>query len=145
MEIKEDLNYCFGCGKTNPVGLKLTFDRQGELMHAEFTPQPEHQGYPGMTHGGIIATLLDEIMANALFQRGIFVVTAEMTVRYIHKVPTGKKVHLYSRIVSRHKRLYEVEGWLEDEAGKELARGTSKMLAVDKGLGGRKAEDLAAK
>lgn len=135
MEGQENLaNYCFGCGKANPVGLKLEFHWQGEVLHAEFTPRAEHQGYPGMTHGGIIAALLDEIMANALFQRGIFVVTAEMTVRYIHKVPTGKKVHLYSRVVGQHKRLYEVEGWLEDEAGRELARGKGKMLAVEREL-----------
>lgn len=133
MEGKEKVtDYCFGCGRANPVGLKLEFAWQGDVLHAEFTPREEHQGYPGMTHGGIIATLLDEIMANALFQQGILVVTAEMTVRYIHKVPTGRKVHLYSRVVRRHKRLYEVEGWLADETGRELARGRSKMLEVDR-------------
>lgn len=114
------------------MGLGLEFRWQGDVLYGEFTPKKEHQGYPGMTHGGIIATLLDEVMANALFTQGIFVVTAEMTVRYLHKVPTGQKVYLYSRIVSHHKRLYEVEGWLEDETGKELARGTSKMLAIKK-------------
>lgn len=129
---REDLDYCFGCGKANPLGLGLEFRWQGDLLWGEFIPKREHQGYPGMTHGGIIATLLDEVMANALFTKGIFVVTAEMTVRYIHKVPTGRKVYLFSRIVNHHKRLYEVEGWLEDETGKELARGKSKMLAIGK-------------
>lgn len=129
---KAEFNYCFGCGKTNPVGLGLDFRWKGDLLYGEFTPKEEHQGYPGMTHGGIIATLLDEVMANALFMQGIWVVTAEMTIRYIHKVPTGRKVYLYSRIVNHHKRLYEVEGWLEDETGKELARGKGKMLAIGK-------------
>jgi len=127
---KEDTHYCFGCGKENPIGLKLQFHWEGELLTGEFIPLDEHQGYPGMTHGGIIATLLDEVMANALFSKGIFVVTAEMNVRYIHKVPTGKKLRLCSRLLNHHKRLYEVEGWIEDGEGKVLARGQAKMLSI---------------
>lgn len=128
--VKEDTHYCFGCGERNPIGLKLRFQWEGELLTGVFTPQEEHQGYPGMTHGGIIATLLDEVMANALFSKGIFVVTAEMNVRYIHKVPTGKELRLCSRLVNHQKRLYEVEGWIEDDAGKVLARGFAKMLSI---------------
>lgn len=122
-------NYCFGCGTDNPIGLKLDFQWDGDLFWGDFVPQKEHQGYPGMTHGGIIAALLDEVMANGFFYKGLVVVTAEMTVRYIHKVPIGEQIRLYSRQLSQHKRLYEVEGWIEDQAGQVLARGFAKMLS----------------
>ncbi|HHX50764.1 MAG TPA: PaaI family thioesterase, partial [Clostridia bacterium] len=124
---KKNAQLCFGCGQDNPIGLKLSFYREGDLFCGEFMAQEEHQGYPGMVHGGIIATLLDEIMANNLFDQGLFVVTAEITVRYVHKVPVGERIFLFSRQLDRRRRLYEMEGWIEDDQGRVLAQSRGKM------------------
>lgn len=132
MRKPEQGNMCFGCGKDNPVGLKLDFQWDGDLFWGKFIPREEHQGYPGITHGGIIATVLDEVMSAILFDQDIPVVTAEMTVRYIHKIPIGEETRLYSRQLSQHRRLHEIEGWIQNDEGTIFAKGYAKMLAVKK-------------
>jgi acyl-coenzyme A thioesterase PaaI-like protein len=61
MEKQPNSRMCFVCGIENPIGLKLRFytDDEGRCI-ARFRPKPEHQGYPGQLHGGIISALLDE-------------------------------------------------------------------------------------
>src|SRR3989304_4676628 len=94
-----DNNRCFGCGKENPLGLKITFtlDRGKKAIKGEFTPGPEHQGYQGITHGGIIATLLDEAMGRLLFELGTYAVTAWMGVRFMAPLGTGGRGFLSAR------------------------------------------------
>jgi len=60
MEKQPNSRMCFVCGIDNPIGLHLSFytDDQGRCV-ARFRPQPQHQGYPGQLHGGIISTILD--------------------------------------------------------------------------------------
>jgi hypothetical protein len=60
MEKQPNSRMCFVCGIENPIGLKLKFytDDEGRCI-ARFRPKPEHQGFPGQLHGGIISTLLD--------------------------------------------------------------------------------------
>jgi len=60
MEKQPNSRMCFVCGIDNPIGLKLKFytDDEGRSI-AHFRPKPEHQGYPGQLHGGIISALLD--------------------------------------------------------------------------------------
>ena len=59
MEKQPNSRMCFVCGIENPVGLHLSFytDDEGRCV-ARFRPRPEHQGYPGHLHGGLISTLL---------------------------------------------------------------------------------------
>jgi len=52
---------CFGCDPENAVGLALEFRREGDVVTTEWRPRPELEGYPGVVHGGIQATLADEI------------------------------------------------------------------------------------
>ncbi|MGH2486393.1 MAG: PaaI family thioesterase, partial [Ktedonobacterales bacterium] len=53
---------CFACGQRNDIGLRLVFRREGEVIVTEYTPDARYQGFPGVAHGGVIATLLDETM-----------------------------------------------------------------------------------
>src|SRR5436309_2881661 len=53
---------CFVCGESNVVGLNLRFETDGKVVHGRFTPRAEHVGFRDVVHGGIISTLLDEIM-----------------------------------------------------------------------------------
>jgi acyl-coenzyme A thioesterase PaaI-like protein len=61
MEKQPNSRMCFVCGIDNPIGLHLAFytDDEGRCI-ARFRPKPEHQGYPGQLHGGVISSLLDE-------------------------------------------------------------------------------------
>jgi hypothetical protein len=54
---------CFGCGTNNPIGLRMTFYRQGDAVCSDVVLKRDHVGWQNMAHGGIISTLLDEVMA----------------------------------------------------------------------------------
>jgi acyl-coenzyme A thioesterase PaaI-like protein len=69
---------CFVCGVDNPIGLHLDIWMDGEQVWAEFTPGQQHQGWPGVLHGGIQATLLDEIMGRVAFLRHQWMVTVRI-------------------------------------------------------------------
>ena len=81
--------WCFACGPKNPFGLKLSFREQDDTYLSEFTGQQQHQGYDGIMHGGIVSTLLDEIMARYLYAKGMNAVTARLEIRYNKPTPIG--------------------------------------------------------
>jgi hypothetical protein len=69
MELNDNSDYqqCFVCGQRNPFGLQLVFyqeqnAQQGETVVSDFRPKVEHQGFPGVIHGGIVAAILDEAL-----------------------------------------------------------------------------------
>lgn len=90
-------DHCFVCGKDNPIGLKLEFVKVGEGVRAEFTPSTLHVGYDGVVHGGIIASLIDDALANVWFARGQEALTAKIEVRYRHEIQPGDRL-----IISAH-------------------------------------------
>ena len=127
--LEKTFTMCFGCGKDNPIGLKLAFRQEGETIVAEFTPGPHFQGWNGVLHGGIVSTLLDEVMANQVWLMGVQAMTAELNIRYHRPVPIGEKLRIVSRLVARKKRIFELEGRIENQ-GQLLAEGHAKMLEV---------------
>ncbi|HSQ59356.1 MAG TPA: PaaI family thioesterase, partial [Acidobacteriota bacterium] len=69
--VLDDDAYCFCCGPENPIGLKLTFEETSEgRMRTLWTPRKEHQGFKDIVHGGLVATVLDEVMVRLLYLRG---------------------------------------------------------------------------
>ncbi|TMJ06702.1 MAG: PaaI family thioesterase [Bacillati bacterium ANGP1] len=85
-------NRCFVCGQDNPIGLKLKFVRAGEGVRAEFTPSDFHAGYEGLVHGGILAALIDDAMANVWFARGQEAVTAKIEIRFRQEAKPGDRL-----------------------------------------------------
>jgi acyl-coenzyme A thioesterase PaaI-like protein len=89
--------HCFGCSPTNPIGLKLNFWEEGEWVYAKWMPERWYEGYLNMLHGGIQATLLDEIAdwvliaklatsgvtknLNITYLKPVFVNQGEITIR----------------------------------------------------------------
>ena len=86
---------CFVCGLKNPIGLKIVFfeDHEHGQVRAELTVPEDYRSYPGVVHGGIVATILDETSGRALMLHtgdpNAFFVTARMEVRYRRAAPTG--------------------------------------------------------
>jgi acyl-coenzyme A thioesterase PaaI-like protein len=75
--------HCFGCGKENEGGLQLDFEiRDDGKLETRFTPRPEHGGWEGVFHGGLMATLLDEAMMAYLYLTGTNAATASLEVRF---------------------------------------------------------------
>lgn len=103
-------NHCFVCGAGNAEGLQVQFRLEGDLCLAEFTPAAKHMGYDSVTHGGIIFSLLDDVMANWLWLRGEQSFTAKAEVRYRAKLPIGVAVRLEGRCLKRKARLAIMEG-----------------------------------
>lgn len=128
-ELKGD-DYCFGCGAANPVGLRLEFDvdEAGRTAEATFTPRPEHQGYAGITHGGIMATLLDEAMLKLCWELGIPAVTARLEVELKKAVPVGEKLRVRGWITEDKGKLLEAEAEVTDSSGDVAARGRSTAI-----------------
>ena len=84
-----DARRCFVCGPDNPIGLKLRFVPAGGGIRAEFPPSALHVGYEGLVHGGILAALIDDALANVWFVRGQEAVTAKIEVRFRREVRPG--------------------------------------------------------
>lgn len=107
---RPEANECFVCGPDNPLGLRLTFRLEGEFCRAEFVPGPFHGGYNDLTHGGILYSVLDDVMANWLVLRGTRAHTARCEIRYREPLALGEKVLLEGTLVKRKGRLAMMRG-----------------------------------
>jgi len=123
-------NYCFACGTANPIGLKLDFRKMDGEYVAEFTPLREHQGYVGVTHGGIIATILDEAIARFAWTEGNNAVTAEINVRFRRPVPTGDKLRVSAHLTEDAGRMIRGKSEIRDKEGRLLADAAAKLVRV---------------
>jgi uncharacterized protein (TIGR00369 family) len=132
---------CFGCGDLNPNGLKLAFRLEGGVAVAEFDPDPQHQGYPGLMHGGLVATILDEAMGWAIYGRGIWAMTARMQVRFRRSVPLDRRLRVSAHVTNQRQRLLRARAELRDEGGTLLAEGEGAFLRVTPEQG-RELEEL---
>ncbi len=108
--LQSEANHCFVCGPSNPIGLGVTFRLEEGVCRAEFTPRPEHMGYDKVTHGGIVFSLLDDVMANWLWLQGEHGFTAKADIRYRNPLPVATPVRLEGRCVKRKGRLAQMEG-----------------------------------
>jgi uncharacterized protein (TIGR00369 family) len=127
-------DWCFACGKLNPIGLKLTFAEEGNVYVARFTPGIEHQSYDGTIHGGIIATLLDEVMGRYLYAtEGRNVVTAKLETRFRKPTPVGQELTIRGWIVKQRGKVIEMEGTVATADGTITAEGKAMLVEGKKG------------
>ena len=123
---------CFVCGESNPAGLKLTLQTDGKLVQTRFVPRTEHVGFKQTMHGGLVGTLLDEIMAWACaVHTRRFAYCAEMTVRFLLPVRPGIEIVIQGEVVeNRRNKLFEAKSEIQDLKGNRLATATGKYLPV---------------
>jgi len=116
---------CFACGTTNPIGLNLHFYLLGEYICSDITLGKNYEGWENMAHGGILSTLLDEVMSWAvIYFKRIFFVTRDMKIKYIKPVPLYTVLTVRARMMEEKKgRFYRVGGWIQDQDENTLARG----------------------
>ncbi len=123
---------CFVCGEANPAGLNLRFESDGRTVRTRFTPRAEHVGFQQVVHGGIVSTLLDEIMvwACAVATRR-FAFCAELKVRFVKPARPGEELHVSGELLAnRRNRVYEAKAKLKNPAGELLAVATGKYLPI---------------
>jgi acyl-coenzyme A thioesterase PaaI-like protein len=123
-----ELNMCFGCSQNNPIGLRLNFEESEEFLHATWTPSAEYQGYPNILHGGIIASLLDEIGGWCISVKiGTAGVTAEMITKYLSPVFISKgNITLKASIAE--KKIKTVKCFLYDGLSKLCAEAVAEYF-----------------
>jgi len=121
---------CFVCGVDNPHGLHLQFRVEENAVWVDFTPREEHQGWPGVVHGGIIAALLDEVMGRTSFLLDLWAVTGTMNVRYVRPVPVGQPLTIRAEITSARSRAIETHAVLTLADGTVGAQATGTYIIL---------------
>jgi acyl-coenzyme A thioesterase PaaI-like protein len=129
-----DATHCFVCGPHNPIGLKLAFKVEGEHCRGEFTSRAEHVGFDGVTHGGIVFSVLDDAMANWFFLQGARGFTAKAEIRYRAPMPVGATATIECTVVKRKGRLLQLEASAADKAsGTVFAESSASFMLEDGG------------
>ena len=126
-------NHCFACGGANARGMQLAFDQDdsAQRIRGEFSISEEYQGGSGLVHGGIIALLLDEVMAKVSRFQKDHAVTAALDVEYVKPVPVGQPLVVEGWEVERSGRNIQRVGEIRSSAGLVLARGRGHFVQVD--------------
>jgi uncharacterized protein (TIGR00369 family) len=125
--IQSPQNRCFGCGPANPVGLHLDFLVAADQSVVSVPTLTDiFEGPPGMVHGGVTATVLDEAMSKSVRVRGLTAVTRQMEVEYLRPVPSGGTFRVEGRLIRSEGRKHWTEARILD--------GRSHVLATAKGL-----------
>ncbi len=132
-QLRSDANHCFVCGPSNPIGLQLNFEIRDDVCHSTFTPGKDHCGYDGVTHGGIVFSALDDVMANWLFLKGLKAYTAKCDIRYRDALPIGTTVRLEGHCLKQKARLTQMKGiMIREDNGQVVAETEAAfMMATD--------------
>ena len=127
--------FCFGCGRNNPIGLKLKLTREGDTIRTECTPDKAYQGWPGLLHGGILGTLLDEAMSNIAYATGNTCLTASITIRLRQPVKVEEPLVITAWITRQRKKLIETAGKVCLRDGTIIAESTAKQFIAENEAG----------
>lgn len=119
-ELLNDDGYCFACGKNNPHGLGMLVDYEDgdQSASCRLSLERRFQGWTGIAHGGVVSTLMDEIMAHAVLKHVGQGMTTDMQTRYRAPVPLNEEI--------------VVRGWV-DETNRRLATTKSEIRLADGG------------
>jgi len=124
-------NSCFCCGLENERGfhLEFTYPVAGEAESRLVVPE-WCAGWKGVTHGGFVTMLLDEIMAHACTAFAASAVTADISVRFLKPVPTGSTIRIVGRTDSTRGRILATKGWIYSAEGEAMAEATAKFIVT---------------
>ncbi len=124
---------CFVCGEENPIGLKMKFRSKGKIIEADYNPLPEHCGYSGIVHGGIVSAIFDESMGwTAFLSFHKYYLTMELKVRFRKPVESGRKYLLRCEFLRKVGNVFMTKGELIDSDGVVVAESEAKYYLVDK-------------
>jgi uncharacterized protein (TIGR00369 family) len=131
VNLRTDGNGCFVCGQENEAGLQVVFRMEDDKCRAEYVPPDKYCGYDGVTHGGILFSLLDDVMANWLFLQGERAYTGKCEIRFREPAPTGKRILLEGEQISRKGQVAKLRGYARlAEDGRLLAEATATFMVI---------------
>jgi acyl-coenzyme A thioesterase PaaI-like protein len=123
---------CFACGPKNEHGLHLHFSETSGGARAVFIPTVDHEGWPGVIHGGILLTVLDEAMAYALFYRHIPAFTARLETRFRKTAAPGEILIVSSEITGERLGSVDARSTITVEDGTEVAAASGRFVPLTK-------------
>lgn len=131
MKKQPNSRMCFACGLENPIGLKMAFyeDDEGRVV-ANFTPGDEHQGYPGVVHGGIVTALLDEVLGRVAIAAERWMVTGRLNIRFRRPISVGETLTIVGEAISWKKHVLEARGEIRLADGQVGAEATGTFLEI---------------
>jgi acyl-coenzyme A thioesterase PaaI-like protein len=124
---------CFACGDAQPHGLQLAVTvGEGVSISARFTVTDDHQGAPGLAHGGVLATAFDEAMGALLWLIRTPGVTGRLETTYTRPVPVGSTLHIAARCtgIDGRKIYADGQGRLDAPDGPLAVRASALFIAV---------------
>jgi acyl-coenzyme A thioesterase PaaI-like protein len=121
---------CFACGSNNGMGLGLKFYKHEDgTVFGHFFADPKFEGYSGIIHGGIVATLLDSAMTHCLLMEDIPALTGRLSIKYSTPIQTGTVVKLEARVVDQLHEMFFLEGKALVD-GKKAASAEAKYMSM---------------
>lgn len=121
---------CFACSSNDGIGLGLKFYKNEDgAVFGNFFADPKYEGYSGIIHGGIIATLLDSAMTHCLLMKDIPALTGRLSIKYSTPIRTGTVVKLEARIVDQLHEMFILEGKALVD-GKRVASAEAKYRSM---------------
>jgi uncharacterized protein (TIGR00369 family) len=124
-------HHCFACGELNEVGLHLALKFEPGKCFVDLTIPDSYEGWEGLVHGGIVCTILDEVMAWALIDHDSWGVTARMSVDFKRPVMVGQPIRAEGWILESKRRIQRTAGHIVDaESGVELATAQGTYVAA---------------
>ena len=131
VEEQERFGSCFACGMANDAGLKLDFEAIGDnSVTALYVPQEQHQGWPSVLHGGIVATLLDEAAAYVAYARGQHAATARLNIRYSRPAPLDEPLRVSATLLKDSRRMLTIEARITTLGEDKIAEAEATLLLL---------------
>ena len=129
---------CFACGELNEHGLHLDLHVDPSGAWTELALEPQFQGWEAVAHGGILCTLLDEVMAWSVIGRGTWGVTVRLNATFRKPLPTGRRVRAEGRVLELNRRASRTEGKVFDPiTGDVFATAEGSFMALPESEIGR--------
>jgi acyl-coenzyme A thioesterase PaaI-like protein len=132
-KIPSHFGHCFGCGELHPTGLHLVAHAgAGADLTAEFTVTENHQGAPGLAHGGLLSLAFDEALGKLMWLIRAPAVTARLETDFLKPVPMGTTIHITARITGQvNRKVYTAaEGRLGGIDGEIAVKAAALFVVV---------------
>ena len=132
-KIPSHFGHCFGCGDLHPTGLHLVaYVGEDVNITAQFTVTEDHQGAPGLAHGGLLSLAFDEALGKLMWLLRAPAVTARLETDFLRPVPLGSTLHISARITEQvNRKVYgSAEGRLNSPDGPIALRAAALYVIV---------------
>jgi len=144
MQKQPNSRYCFVCGLENDHGLHLHFYNTGpDTVEVSYSVPDHFQGYPGIVHGGIVASMLDEVLGRVFMidDPDRFMYTAKLTTRYRKNVPTETPLRVRGQVVKDRGRTAEAKAYIFGPGEELLAEADGLLVTLPEEVLGKVNKD----